>query len=100
MITKGEREMLMKIADCKSRKDIEKLLAIFYSQENMDPLCRYIRLAFGIIAELWSLHLLLKSDHNESWFRMHAYSAVFDNAFIYDDKFTSKRADFYSNIAK
>ncbi|KAI8076928.1 hypothetical protein BDF21DRAFT_464133 [Thamnidium elegans] len=100
MITKGEREMLMKIADCKSRKDIEKLLAIFYSQENMDPLCRYIRLAFGTIAELWSSRLLLKSDHNESWFRMHVYSAVFDNAFIYDDKFTSKRADCYSNITK
>lgn len=31
---------------------------------------------------------------------MHAYSAVFDNAFIYDDKFTSKRADCYSNITE
>lgn len=82
------------------RKDIEKLLAIFYSQENMDPLCRYIRLAFGTIAELWSSCLLLKSDHNESWFRMHVYSVVFDNAFIYDDKLTSKRADCYSNITK
>ncbi|KAG2216060.1 hypothetical protein INT45_012961 [Circinella minor] len=68
----GEREMLIKIADCKSRNDIGKLLAIFYPQENMDPLYRYIRLAF----------------------------AIFDNAFIYDDKFTSKRADCYSNITK
>ncbi|KAI7851343.1 hypothetical protein BDC45DRAFT_590502 [Circinella umbellata] len=100
MITKGEREMLIKIVDCKNRKAIEILLAIFYSQENMDPLCRYIRLAFGMIAELWSSRLLFKSDHNESWFCMHVYSAVFGNAFIYDNKFISKRADCYLNITK
>ena len=39
-------------------------------------------------------------DHKESWFRTHVYYAVFDNAFMYDDKFTTKRADCYSNIAK
>lgn len=93
--TKKEREMLMKIAECKSQKDIDKLLAIFYTQQNMDPMCRYIRLAFATAAELWSSRLLLRIDHNEPWFRTHAYLAVFDNAFIYDDKFTSKRADYY-----
>ncbi|EIE77204.1 hypothetical protein RO3G_01908 [Rhizopus delemar RA 99-880] len=66
----------------------------------MDPMCRYIRLAFATTTELWSSRLLLKTDHNESWFRTHVYSAVFDNAFIYDDKFTSKRADCHSNITK
>ncbi|KAI8638294.1 hypothetical protein BD408DRAFT_423303 [Parasitella parasitica] len=100
MTTKKEREMLMKIAECKSRMDIDNLLAIFYAQQSMDPMCRYIRLAFATAAELWSSRLLLKIDHNESWFRTHVYSAVFDNAFMYDDKFTSKRADCYSNITK
>ncbi|CAO3645412.1 unnamed protein product [Mucor hiemalis] len=80
--------------------DINNLLAIFYADITMDPLCRYIRLALATVAELWSSHLLLKPDHNESWFRTHIYSAVFDNAFIYDNKFTSKRADCYSNITK
>lgn len=69
--TKTEREMLMKIAECKSQKDIDKLLAIFYTQQNMDPMCRYIRLAFATAAELWSSRLLLTTDHNESWFRTH-----------------------------
>ncbi|KAI7898814.1 uncharacterized protein BX663DRAFT_489759 [Cokeromyces recurvatus] len=100
MITKKEREMLMNIAECKSRMDTDSLLASFYAQKNMDPLCRYIRLAFATVAELWSSSLLLKADHNESWFRIHVYSAVFDNAFIYDDKFTTKRTDCYSNITK
>lgn len=90
----------MEIADCKSRMDIDNLLTIFYAQQNMDPTRRYIRLAFATVAELWSSRLLLKVDHNESWFRAHVYSAAFDNAFICDDKFTSKRADCYSNITK
>ncbi|KAI8984555.1 hypothetical protein BDF20DRAFT_860530 [Mycotypha africana] len=100
MATKKESEMLMKISKCKSRIDIDNLLASFYAQQNMDPICRYIRLAFATAAELWSSRILLKTDHNESWFRSHVYSAVFDNAFLYDDKFTSKRADCYSNITK
>lgn len=100
MTTKKEREMLVKISECKSRMDIDNLLVSFYAQQNMDPMCCYIRLAFATAAELWSSRLLLKTDHNEPWFRTHVYSAVFDNAFIYDDKFTSKRADCYSNITK
>ncbi|KAI9486104.1 MAG: hypothetical protein EXX96DRAFT_592921 [Benjaminiella poitrasii] len=47
----------------------------------MDPLSRYIRLAFAT-------------------FCIRVYSAVFDNAFVYDDKFTTKRAHCYSNITK
>ncbi|KAK4512947.1 uncharacterized protein ATC70_003658 [Mucor velutinosus] len=100
MIAKNERDMLIKIAECKNGVDIENLLTSFYAQRDMDPMCRYIRLAFSTMAELWSSRLLLKTNNNESWFRAHVYSAVFDNAFIYDDKFTSKRADCYSNITK
>lgn len=100
MITRKEREMLLNISECKSIHDINDLLARFYADQTMNPLCRYIRLALATVAELWSSHLLLKPDHNESWFRTHIYSAVFDNAFIYDNKFTSKRADCYSNITK
>lgn len=37
MTTKKERETLMKIAECKSRIDIDNLLAIFYAQRSMDP---------------------------------------------------------------
>ncbi|KAI8385618.1 hypothetical protein BD560DRAFT_472772, partial [Blakeslea trispora] len=48
----------------------------------------------------WCLRLLLKAYHNESWFRTHVYSAVSDNAFMYNDKFISKRTDCYSNIIK
>ncbi|KAL9556678.1 hypothetical protein MBANPS3_001764 [Mucor bainieri] len=100
-ITRKEQEMLMSIAECKNQMDINNLLADFYAQTNLDSKGeRYIRLALSTIAELWSSRLLLKSDHNESWYRTHVYSAVFDNAFIYDDKFTSKRADCYSNITK
>ncbi|KAI9006245.1 hypothetical protein CLU79DRAFT_829783 [Phycomyces nitens] len=50
------------------------------------------------MASLWTY--ILKENHNKTWFQTHVYSAVFDNAFVYDDQFTSKRADCYSNIIK
>ncbi|KAG1296131.1 hypothetical protein G6F66_003737 [Rhizopus arrhizus] len=63
-------------------------------------MCRYIRLALAISVKLWSSGQLLKTDHDESWYRTHVYSAVWDNAFLHDTKFTSKRADCYSSITK
>ncbi|OBZ83970.1 hypothetical protein A0J61_07982 [Choanephora cucurbitarum] len=89
MTTIQEREMLMKIAECKNRMDVDDLLAIFYARRNMDPMCRYIRLAFVTAAELWSSRLLLKVDHNESWFRPHSLLSCFRQC-IYS----------YSNITK
>jgi hypothetical protein len=100
MTSLKERKLLVAIANCKSKKDIDDLLGELYSDKNMDPMCRCIRSALATAAELWSSPKLLKSDHNESWFRTHVYSAVWDTAFIYDDKFTTKRSDCYSNIAE
>ncbi|KAG1055513.1 hypothetical protein G6F43_002532 [Rhizopus delemar] len=65
----------------------------------MDPMCCYIRLALSIIVELWSSNSLL-TEHNESWYRVHIYGPIFDNAFIYDEDFVTKRADCISNITK
>lgn len=67
--------------------------------QNMDPMCRYIRLALSTIVELWSSDILLV-EHNESWFRTHVYGPVFDNAFMHDKDFITKRADCISNITK
>jgi hypothetical protein len=93
--------MLMLIAKCKSQSDIDKLLSVFYSDKTIiTPMCRYIRLALEISVELWSSSQLLKTNHNELWYRTHVYSAVWDNAFLHDTKFTSKRADCYSSITK
>lgn len=58
----------------------------------MNPMCRYIRLALS--------DSLVTADHNESWYRTHAYGPVFDNGFIYDKNFITKRADCISNITK
>ncbi|KAI8063437.1 uncharacterized protein B0P05DRAFT_555882 [Gilbertella persicaria] len=63
-------------------------------------MCRYIRLATANAVELWSSRQLLKKEHNESWYRSHVYTSVWDNAFICDDYFNSKRADCYSNMTK
>lgn len=61
---------------------------------------RYLRLATATAAELWTSRRLLSKEHNESWYRSHVYTAVWDNAFMYDNHFNSKRADCYSNITK
>ncbi|KAI7850411.1 hypothetical protein BDC45DRAFT_572905 [Circinella umbellata] len=99
--TRKEREMLILIAKCKSKCDLDKLLADFYTDATIiTPTCRYIRLALAISVELWSSGQLLQNDHNESWYRTHVYSAVWDNSFLHDKNFTSKRADCYSSITK
>jgi hypothetical protein len=76
MTSLKERKLLVATANCKSKKDIDDLLGELYSDKNMDPMCRCIRLALATAAELWSSRKLLKSDHNESWFRTHVYLAV------------------------
>ncbi|KAI8077126.1 hypothetical protein BDF21DRAFT_385000 [Thamnidium elegans] len=67
---------------------------------HMNPMCRYIRLALSNMVELWSSDNLVSADHDESWYRTHVYGPVFDNAFIYDKNFITKRADCISNITK
>ncbi|EIE81154.1 hypothetical protein RO3G_05859 [Rhizopus delemar RA 99-880] len=67
---------------------------------HMNPMCRYIRLALSNMVEIWSSDGLVTADHNESWYRTHVYGPVFDNAFIYDKNFITKRADCISNITK
>lgn len=99
MTTEKEKEMLMKICKCNSGPDIDRLLASLYAERNLDPTCAYIRLAIATVAELWHSRLLSKSELTESWLQTHVYPAVFDNAFIIDNSFTSKRADLYLNIA-
>ncbi|EPB84642.1 hypothetical protein HMPREF1544_08585 [Mucor circinelloides 1006PhL] len=43
---------------------------------------------------------LFTNIHNEGWYRLHIYSNVFDEAFLHDKKFESKRSECYSNITK
>lgn len=43
---------------------------------------------------------LFTNIHNEDWYRLHIYSNVFDEAFLHDKKFESKRSECYSNITK
>jgi hypothetical protein len=69
----------MKVADCKSRIDTDNLLASFYVKQNMDPMCRYITNRGSVLMFT---------------------RPFFDNAFTYDDGFTSKSEDCYSNITK
>jgi hypothetical protein len=52
MTSLRERKLLVAIANCKSKKDIDDLLGELYSDKNMDPMCRYIRLALATAAEL------------------------------------------------
>ncbi|KAI8069132.1 uncharacterized protein B0P05DRAFT_551662 [Gilbertella persicaria] len=99
--TRKEREMLLLIAKCKSKCDIDKLLSDFYADKTiLTPMCRYIRLALATSVELWSSGQLLQNDDNESWYRTHVYSAIWDNAFLHDKNFMSKRTDCYSSITK
>ncbi|KAI7894093.1 uncharacterized protein EV154DRAFT_579780 [Mucor mucedo] len=72
---------------------------------HMNPMCRYIRLALSSITAKSQRRpifrkYLVTADHNESWYRTHVYGPVFDNAFIYDKNFITKRADCISNITK
>lgn len=100
MTTMKERQMLLDISKCKKKEDMDTILDVFYSKKDLDPTCRYLRLATATAAELWTSRQLLSKEHNESWYRSHVYTTVWDNAFMYDDHFNSKRADCYSNITK
>lgn len=98
-LTRQERDMLLEISGCTDIDSINELLCSFCANTSMDPMCRYIRLALSTIVELWSSDSLL-TEHNEPWYRTHIYGPVFDNAFIYDKDFITKRADCISNITK
>ncbi|KAI9243019.1 hypothetical protein EDC94DRAFT_673615, partial [Helicostylum pulchrum] len=98
-LTRPERDMLLEISSCTNVASINQLLSSLYANTNMSAMCRYIRLALSTIVKLWSSDSLL-SEHNESWFRTHVYGPIFDNAFLYDKEFITKRADCISNITK
>lgn len=99
-LIRKERDILLEIAQCTDITSVNRLLTKLYSDIDMNPMCRYIRLALSNMVEIWSSDGLVTADHNESWYRTHVYGPVFDNAFIYDKNFITKRADCISNITK
>jgi hypothetical protein len=65
-LTRKERDMLLEISRCTDITSMNNLLAKLYSDMDMNPMCRYIRLALSNMVELWSSDSLVTADHNES----------------------------------
>lgn len=99
-VTLKEREMLIKISECKNKGQIDALLAAWYLETGLSCNCRYIRFALAACSELWSTNSLLKRDHGEDWYRMHLYSNVWDKAFMDDEEFETKRSECVSQVTK
>lgn len=60
--------MLLDIAKCKKKEEMDTILDMFYSRKDLNPTCRYLRLATATAAELWTSRHLLSKEHNESWY--------------------------------
>ncbi|KAL7310128.1 hypothetical protein PS15m_010923 [Mucor circinelloides] len=58
--------MLLDIAKCKKKEEMDTILDMFYSRKDLNPTCRYLRLATATAAELWTSRHLLSKEHNES----------------------------------
>ncbi|KAI8989982.1 hypothetical protein BDB01DRAFT_848087 [Pilobolus umbonatus] len=78
-LAREERDILLEIAGCTDITSLNRLLTTLHSDIDMNPMCRYIRLALSNMFELWSSDNLITADHNES---------------------CTKRADCISNITK